>query len=99
MSPSPDVTAPMMRQKVNANATKRTQKELEEVEGLSIDIQSKEQAIKFLTAKQYLTPGNQADLQTLAYVLLQIGNTTGRIPKQVTDGIRAVAFLLTNAST
>jgi len=88
-----------MRQKLNTNTAKRTQKELEEVEGQSTNVWSKEQAIEFLTAKQYLTPGNQADLQTIAYILLQLGSTTGRIPKQVTDRIRAVAFLLTNAST
>jgi methyl-accepting chemotaxis protein len=98
MSLSPDAAVPMTRQKANTNTTKRTQKELEEAEGQSTDVRSKEQAIEFLTAKQYLIPGKQVDLQTLAYVLLQLGSATVRAPKQVKDRIRAVAFLLANAS-
>jgi len=96
MPQSPGATAPTTRQK--ANTTTRTQKEMEEAEGQNTDVRSKEQAIAFLTAKQYLIPGNPIDLQTLAYVLLQIGSATTRGQKQITDGIRAVAFLLANAS-
>ena len=97
MPQSPGATAPTTRQK--ANTTTRTQKELEEAEGQNTDIRSKEQAIDFLTAKQYLIPGNPINLLTLAYALLQIGSATTRGQKQITDGIRAVAFLLANAST
>ena len=96
MPQSPGITAPTTRQKTNT--TTRSQKELEEAEGQNTGVQSKEQAIDFLTAKQYLIPSNPVDLQTLAYILLQIGSATTRGQKQLTDGIRAVTFLLTNAS-
>ena len=98
MSPPPEVAAPITRQKANTTTAKKTQKELEDAEGQNTDVRSKQQAVDFLTAKQYLIPSNPIDLQALAYVLLQLGCATTRVPKQVTDGIRAVAFLLANAS-
>ena len=96
MPQSPGIAAPTTRQKTNT--IRRSQKELEEAEGQNTDVRSKEQAIEFLTARQYLIPGNPIDLQTLAYVLLQIGCAATRGQKQIADGIRAVAFLLANAS-
>lgn len=63
-----------------------------------MDMRSKEQAIAFLQAKEYLVPGKSADLQTLAHILLQFGNVAVRAPKVVVDGIRAVAFLITDTS-
>ena len=96
MPQSPGIAAPTTRQKTNTII--RSQKELEEAEGQNADVRSKEQAIDFLTARQYLIPGNPIDLQTLAYVLLQIGCAATRGQKQLADGIRAVAFLLANAS-
>jgi hypothetical protein len=63
MPQSPGTSAPMTRQKTNTTA--KTQKELEDAEGQNTDVRSKEQAIDFLTAKQYLIPGNPIDLQTL----------------------------------
>jgi len=98
MSPSPEAVALITRQKANTTTAKKMQKELEDAEGQNTDMQSKQQAIDFLTAKQYLIPGNPIDLQALAYVLLQLGCATNRILKQVVDRIRAVAFLLANAS-
>ena len=98
MSPSPEAVAPITRQKANTTTAKKTQKELEDAEGQNTDVRSKQQAVDFLTAKQYLIPGNSIDLQALAYILLQLGCATTRVPKQVADGIRAVAFLLANAS-
>jgi methyl-accepting chemotaxis protein len=97
MSQSPGTSAPMTRQKTSTTA--KTQKELEDAEGQNTDVRSKEQAINFLTAKQYLIPSKPIDLQTLAYMLLQIGSAPSRGQKQLTDGIRAVAFLLANANT
>ena len=96
MLQSPGATASMTRQKTNM--TTRSQKELKEAEGQSTDIQSKEQAVEFLMVKQYLIPGNPTDLQTLAYVILQIGSMTTKGQKQLVDGIRTVTFLLANAS-
>jgi len=96
MPQSPGATALMTRQKTNT--TTRTQKELEEAEGQNMDVWSKGQAIDFLAAKQYLIPGNPIDLQTLAYSLLQIGSAATRGQEQLMDGIRAIAFLLANAS-
>jgi hypothetical protein len=61
MPNSPGVMAPITRQKTNT--TTRSQKELEEAEGQNTDVRSKEQAIDFLTAKQYLIPGNPIDLK------------------------------------
>ena len=46
--------------------------------------------------KEYLIHGNPVDLPTLSYVLLQLASAVSRGPKALTDGIRAVAFLLTD---
>jgi methyl-accepting chemotaxis protein len=97
MPQSPGIAALMTRQKTNM--TIRSQKELKEAEGQNMDVRLKEQAIDFLMVKQYLIPSNTIDLQALAYVLLQIGSAATRGQIQLADGIRAVAFLLANAST
>lgn len=98
MSQQPTNTPPHTRQKTNTSTTKKSQKELENAEGSNTDVRTKEQAIIFLTTKEYLTPDKPADLQTLSHVLLQFSSaTTARIPKLVTDGIRAVAFLIADA--
>ena len=62
-------------------------------------MRTKEQAIAFLTSKEYLNPNKTIDMQTLAHILLQLRNTAPRVPKPITDRIRAVAFLLADAGT
>ena len=62
-----------------------------------MDVRSKEQAVAFLQAREYLVPGKSADLQTLAHILLQFGNMVIWAPKVVVDGIRAVVFLIVDA--
>ena len=94
----PASTTPQTRQKTNASITKKTQKELENAEGMATDVRTKEQAVNFLTSKDYLIHGNPVDLPTLSYVLLQLASVASRGPKALTDGIRAVAFLLTDAN-
>ena len=61
---------------------KKTQKELENTEGINTDVRSREQAIAFLQAKEYLVPGKSVNLHTLAHVLLQFGNAAVQVPKQ-----------------
>jgi hypothetical protein len=97
MSQSSRTSAPVTRQK--ASTITRSQRDLEEAEGQNMDVWMKEQAINFLIAKNFIIPGNPLDIQTLAYVLLQIGSMMTRRQKQITDLIRVVALLLANAST
>jgi gas vesicle protein len=68
---------------------------------MNTDVRTKEQAIAFLTAKEYLIPGKPTDLQTLSHVLLQFGHAAAglRMSKTLTDGIRAVALLLAEAGS
>jgi hypothetical protein len=96
MSQSSGTSAPVTRQK--ASMITRSQKDLEEAEGQNTDVWMKEHTISFLTAKNFIIPGNPLDIQTLAYVLLQIGSMMTRGQKQIMDLIRAVALLLANAS-
>jgi hypothetical protein len=63
---------------------------------MTTDVRTREQAVNFLTSKEYLIHGNHVDLPTLSYVLLQLASTASRGPKALTDGIRVVAFLLTD---
>lgn len=51
----------------------------------------------FLQGRDYLVPGKPINLQTLAHILLQFGNTSIKVPKVITDGIRAVVFLMADA--
>jgi len=41
---------------------KKNKKELENVEGMATDVRTKEQAVSFLTLKDYLIHGNPVDL-------------------------------------
>ena len=93
-APSP----PQTRQKATTSTTKRPQKATESMEGINTDVQTKEEAIGFLTTREYLLPGKPADLLTLSHILLQLGTTTVRMPKVLTDGIRAIAILMANAA-
>jgi hypothetical protein len=52
----------------------KTQKELKNAEGMATDVRTKEQAVNFLTSKDYLIHGNPVDLPTLSYVLLQLAS-------------------------
>ena len=81
-----------------AMTVKKTQKDLESADGINTDVRTKEQAVEFFIAKEYLTPGKPTDLQTLSHILFQFGQPAIRMPKALTDGIRAVAFLLADAS-
>jgi len=97
MSQSPGSQVPTTRQKTAASLTRKTRAELEAADGLNTDIRSKNQAIAYLMAKEYLIPGKPADLQILSHVLLQF-RINNKLPKPVTDGIRAVAFLMADTS-
>lgn len=98
MSQSPAPIVPQTRQKTATTTAKKTQKDLENADGLNTNIRTKEQATEFLIAKEYLNPGKPTDLQTLSHILFQLGHPTIRMPKALTDGIRVVAFLLADAS-
>ena len=78
---------------------KKTQPELKNTEGINMDGRSREQAIAFLQAKEYLVPGKSVDLHTLAHVLLQFRNVVVWEPKVVIDRIRAVTFLIMDTGT
>ena len=72
---------------------KKTQTELKNTEGINMDGRSREQAIAFLQAKEYLVPGKSVDLHTLAHVLLQFGNVVVQAPKVVIDGISSSLWM------
>jgi gas vesicle protein len=94
----PHTTTPLQtRQKSLATTTKKTQKELENAEGINTNVRNKQQALTFLQKKEYLVPGKPVDLQTLSHILLQFGNAAIKVPKTLTDGIRAVAILIADA--
>jgi methyl-accepting chemotaxis protein len=77
---------------------KKTQKDLENADSLNTDVRTKEQATEFLIAKEYLNPGKPTDLQTLSHILFQLRHPMIRMPKVLTDRIRAVTILLADAS-
>jgi methyl-accepting chemotaxis protein len=95
MLQSPAPTTPNTRQKTTL---KKSRKDLEEADGLNTAICSKEQAIAYLTAGDYITPGKPIDLHILSHILLQF-SISNKLPKPVTDGIRAVAFLMEDTHT
>jgi hypothetical protein len=97
MSQPPTTTPLQTRQKSSAATTKKTQKELENTEGINTNVRNKQQALTFLQKKEYLVPCKPVNLQTLSHILLQFGNTAIKMPKTLTDGIRAVAILIANA--
>jgi hypothetical protein len=98
MSHPPAPPPPTTRQRSIPLTNKNSTKELANAEGINTDVWSKEQAVAFLQAKEYLVPGKQTDLLTLAHILFQFRTTTGRAPRVMTDGIRAVAFLIADAA-
>ena len=94
MSRSVTPTPPTTRLKTTLLATKKPQKDPTDHENNNSDGQAKEQAINFLTAKEYLTPGNPITLHILAHVLSQLGSAASKMPKALTDGIKAVVILM-----
>ena len=93
MSQTPVPPPPQTQQKTSTTTAKKSQKELKNADGVNTDMRTKEQTIAFLTGKEYLNPSKTIDMQTLAHILLQLRNTAPRVPKPITDGIRAVALM------
>jgi len=52
----------------------------------------------FLHTKDYLVPGKPVDLLTLSNILFQFNYAATKMPKPLTDGIWAIAFLLADAT-
>jgi hypothetical protein len=98
MSQTATPIIPQIRQKTAVTSTKKMQKDSDNADGLNTDVGMKEQAMEFLIAKEYMVHGKLFDLQTLSHILFQFGNTAIRLLKALMDGIRAVAFLLEDAS-
>ena len=98
MSQSTAPAIPQTRQKTSAITTKKTQKDTDNSDGLNTDVRTKEQAIAFLTIKEYIVPGKPVDLQTLAHILLQFGHSAAKMSKPLMEGIRSVAFLIADAA-
>jgi methyl-accepting chemotaxis protein len=94
----PASTPPLTRQKTATTTTRKTQKDLDNAEAINTDVRTRDDAIGFLTSKEYLLPGKPADILTLSHILLQLGTAAMRMPKALTDGIRAVAILMTDAA-
>jgi hypothetical protein len=92
----PALNALKTRQRTAANTTTKTRKELEDAANTLTSISSKQQAINYLTAADYLLPGKKIDMHILSYVLLQFA-VNGKTPKLVTDRIRVVAILMEDA--
>jgi hypothetical protein len=67
--------------------TKKPQKDLENTEVINTDVQTRDDAIGFLTSKEYPLPGQPADILALSHILLQLGTAAVRMPKALTDGI------------
>lgn len=92
MAPSPPTT----RQRITPLSAKKNTKEHPYIDSPNTKVRSKDQALTFLQGKEYLALDMNIDLLTLAHVLFQFDASTMCTPKILTDGIRAVAFLLTN---
>jgi hypothetical protein len=92
-------TPPLTRQKTGTAATKKPSKDPTPTEEPNTDIHTKAQAMKFLTSKDYITPGIPINLQTLANVLLQLVSAGSKMPKALTDGILATAILINDYAT
>lgn len=86
----PNPPTPQTRQQTATSATKKPQKDPPD----GTDMQTKEQAIDYLTAKDYLPPGSSPNLQTLAHILAQLGSAANKMPKVLTDAIAAIAILI-----
>lgn len=87
------------RQKVGAATAKKPQKDPTDPEETANSIHTRDQAVKFLTDKDYLNPGNPVDLQTLAHALSQIGLAANKMPKALTDSITAIVVLINDYAT
>lgn len=96
MSQPPATMAPVTRQKTVTTTARKTRKEMEDADGLNMAVKSKQQALEYLMVGDYITHDKSIDLQLLAHILLQFG-VTNKLPKPITDGIRAVAFLIEDA--
>lgn len=96
MSPSPAPTGsqPGKGLRSNTTVTKKSTKELTDAVGENTDVRDKKQAVEFLHKFQYLAPGETPELSMLADTLLRLTHAVGRMPKQTSDGIRAVAILI-----
>jgi TolA-binding protein len=84
------------RQKTTTTMTRKARKEMEDVDGLNTAIKSKQQVMEYLMAGDYIMPDKSIDLCLLAHILLQFG-ITNKLPKPITHGIRAIAFLIEDA--
>jgi len=73
-------------------------KDPKETEHINTDVHSKEQALTFLHTRYYLIPSKPVDLLTLSNILLQFSYTATKMPKPLTDGIRAIAYLLADVT-
>ena len=71
----------------------KTRKELEEVADLQTTIRRKQQVIDYFTIGDYFLADKQIDMYILFHVLLQF-SVNGKTLKPITDGIRAVTFLM-----
>ena len=98
MSQSTAPAIPQTRQKTSATTTKKTQKDTDNSDGLNTDVRTKEQAIAFLTIKEYIVPGKPVDLQTLAHILLQFRHSATKMSKPLMERIRSIAFLIANTA-
>lgn len=93
ISPGPAIHTTRLR---STTTLKKTRKELEEVNNISMTIKSKQQAIAYLTTGDYIPQGASVDPHILAHVLLQF-SVTNKMTKMAMDSIRAVAFLMEKA--
>ena len=84
------------RQKITTTTLRKSKKDLEDANGLNTAICLKQQPIAYLTAGDYIMNSKQIDLHILSHVLLQF-RVTNKLPKPITDSIRAVVFLMEDA--
>jgi hypothetical protein len=93
---------PITRFKATTMGNKKPQKDptgTDTTSALSTDIRTKEQAVEFLTSKDYLTTGNPINLQIIAHALSQLGVAANKMPKALTDGISAIVVLINDYAT
>ena len=84
---------------MGAATAKKPQKDLTDPEETDNSIHTRDQAVKFLTDKDYLNPGKPIELQALAHALSQIGLAANKIAKALTDSITAIAVLINDYAT
>jgi hypothetical protein len=83
----PASTPPLTRQKTATTATKKPQKDSDNVDTINTNVWTRDDAIGFLTSKEYLLPSKLADTLTLSHILLQLETMAVRMPKALTDRI------------